>query len=201
MASAGVEEDDLDFFHEGETRDLGKKPDGGEAEKCADERAGEHIAEEMHAEDDAGCGDAEGKQEKAGEEMRMKQADGKGDGKGGDGMAGGEREFVGWEDYGPEMRLDFARATAAAEALEEGEEEDASKDAETCGAQDNEAAGAAPEKEKEAEGVPCPAVAEPRGGEHEEAKPAGRIPAIDAAHQAEVAGFDVTPDAGSGRHG
>jgi len=115
-------------------------------------------------------------------------------------VTGGEREFIGWENFGPAVRLDLARAWALAETFEGFEDKDADEGSESGRADGGEALRATEKKQENRGGIPDPTVAEARGGEHPVANPTRRAPAIQAPHQTMIAAFDETPDVAGYSH-
>jgi hypothetical protein len=74
------------------------------------------------------------------------------------------------------------------------EDEDTDYGRESRGADCSKALRAAENKKKNCGGIPNPAVAETRGGNHPEADPTRRTPAIEPAHHAVIAVLDETPE-------
>lgn len=147
----------------------------------------------MHAENDARKRNAEGEKDERKFEARIKISEHKRDGRCRHGVARGERKLVGWKDFGPAVGFDLARARTLAEVLESFEDEDASDRRQRGGADGGETLRASEKKKENCGRIPDPTVTEARGGQHPIADPAGRTPAIQAAHQTMIAALDETP--------
>ena len=95
------------------TGGLREKRMAGERESSSDNGADNHVAQKVHAEQDARYCNAESAEQQCGQQSRVELAQRDGDGKRGDRVARGKRELIGRQQLGPAMRFDFARAFAA----------------------------------------------------------------------------------------
>src|SRR5882762_5275939 len=101
--------------------------DGCDAQAGAENRAGQYIAEEMHAEHNAGNRDAGREKIQRPFQAGIEIADDEGDGKGCHGVAGGEGKLIGREYARPAVRLQVARTLAVADFFQEFEDENTSE--------------------------------------------------------------------------
>jgi len=171
-----------------------KRGEGAAAEGDAEDDAGENVAQEMHAENDAREGDTDCEENKRKFERRIKIREHERDRRGGHGVAGRKRKLVRRKDLGPAVRFQLAGTRTVAEPLERFEDEDADDGGKRGGANGGKTMRTAEEKKKDSRGIPDPTVAKTRGREHPKADPPRGAPAVQAPHQAMIAALNETPD-------
>src|SRR5579863_30586 len=115
-------------------------------------------------------------------------------------MARRKRVTVWRQHGGPAVRFDIARSLPVAGFLQGAEEKYSSDRCRTCRADRREAVRASVEVKNDSQRVPQPAVAAAGGKDHQNAEPARRAPAVNAAHQPVVAGLDLVPQSFTDGH-
>src|SRR5437879_4256720 len=179
----------------------GESRDRGASQRHTEDHSGEHVAEEMHPQHDAGQRNAKRQEKQRSFQRGIEIAQDQRDGKCRHRMARWKGELIGRQYLRPAVRLDLAGPEAVAELLQRLENKNPRN---RCGAGRADCRvplRSAKEKKHDSESVPDPAVPHPSRGNHPDPKPARCAPAVHPPHQALIAEFDVSPDAACHRHG
>src|SRR6185437_11134938 len=116
-------------------------------------------------------------------------------------MSGRKGIFVRRQNRRPAVWLNLARPSAPARVLQHGKDKDSRRGSgSACG--DCEKAFVATESgEDQTDGIPEPPIATARRRDHHNAKPSRSAPAMNAAHQPMIVGFDLVPNRLAHCHG
>src|SRR5437879_3348069 len=146
----------------------------------------------MHAYDNARHCDQRCHRQQARLTLRIKTTHGNCNSKRSHGVTGGKGKAVGRRNDGPAVRLDLTGAPAPAERLHTLKDQDGHERREGAGKESTVAVLSAADEYKDAERIPEPAVAQAAHDQHKNAYGPRRAPAMQTAHQSQVALLDIT---------
>src|SRR6266404_8211312 len=155
----------------------GESRDRGASQRHTEDHSGEHVAEEMHPQHDAGQRNAKRQEKQRSFQRGIEIAQDQRDGKCRHRMARWKGELIGRQYLRPAVRLDLAGPEAVAELLQRLENKNPRN---RCGAGRADCRvplRSAKEKKHDSESVPDPAVPHPSRGNHPDPKPARCAPA------------------------
>jgi hypothetical protein len=147
----------------------------------------------MHAYYNARYCDERCRRQEAGLALRIETAHRNGNGERSHGVTGRKRKAIRRRNDGPAVRLDLAGALPPAERLHPLKDEDGDESREGAGKESAVAILSAADEYKDTERILEPAVPQTAHQQHGDPYASRRAPAVQAAHQAEIALFEVTP--------